>query len=161
HSLIEAAQLIGMDPEVLKQDPLQNIRGGAALLRKMYDETPRPAGTTVADIESWRYAIRKYCGIPEPDLNAKHALDVYLFISRGYHQYGIEWEARSVNLDPIREETRRIVAEEKAKRAVLPSGEMNLQAGSLPEPATNLLTPKIEGFEKKSHREVVVGRPEI
>src|SRR2546423_12397809 len=64
HSLIEAAQLISQDPEVLKQDPLQNMRGGAALLRKLYDETTKPEGTTEADIESWRYAIRKYCGIP-------------------------------------------------------------------------------------------------
>jgi hypothetical protein len=70
HSLLEAAALIGKTPDELKQDALQNIRGGAALLRKLYDENPKPEGTTEADIESWRYAIRKYCGIPEPDLNA-------------------------------------------------------------------------------------------
>jgi len=39
----------------------------------------------------------------EPDLNAQHALDVYSFMSRGYHQFGIEWDARPVNLEPIRE----------------------------------------------------------
>jgi hypothetical protein len=116
HSLTEAAQLLGQDPEVLKSDPLQNMRGGAALLRKIYDETPKPSGTSEADIESWRYAIRKYCGIPEPELAASHALDVYVFMSRGYHQYGIEWNARAVNLEPMREETRRMVAEERAKR---------------------------------------------
>ncbi len=116
HSLIEAAALIGKTPDELKQDPYQNIRGGAALLRKTYDANPKPEGTTEADIESWRYAIRQYCGIPEPDLNARHALDIYVFMSKGYHQYGIEWEARPVNLEPIREETRRIVAEEKAKQ---------------------------------------------
>ena len=116
HSLLEAAAMIGQTPETLKEDAYQNIRGGAALLRKHYDENPKPEGTTEADIESWRYAIRKYCGIPEPNLNAQHALDVYVFMSKGYHQYGIEWEARPVNLEPIREETRRIVAEERAKR---------------------------------------------
>ena len=116
HSLIEAAALIGKTTDELQQDPLQNIRGGAALLRRIYDANPKPEGTTEADIESWRYAIRQYCGIPEPDLNAQHALDVYVFMSKGYHQYGIEWEARPVNLEPIREETRRIVAEERAKR---------------------------------------------
>jgi len=115
HSLIEAAALIGKTPDELKQDAYQNIRGGAALLRQIYDANPKPEGTTEAEIESWRYAIRRYCGIPEPDLNAQHALDVYVFMSRGYHQYGIEWDARSVNLEPIREETRRIVAEERAK----------------------------------------------
>jgi hypothetical protein len=116
HSLIEAAALIGKTTDELKQDPLQNIRGGAALLRRIYDANPKPEGTTEADIEGWRYAIRQYCGIPEPDLNAQHALDVYVFMSKGYHQYGIEWDARPVNLEPIREETRRIVAEERAKR---------------------------------------------
>lgn len=125
HSLIEAAKLIGGDPEVLKQDPLQNMRGAAALLRKIYDETPKPKGTTEADIESWRYAIRKYCGIPQPDLNAQHALDVYVFMSQGYHQYGIEWDARPVNLEPIREETRRIIAEERAKRQALEAAGSN------------------------------------
>src|SRR5205823_175966 len=134
HSLIEAAQLISQDPEVLKQDPLQNMRGGAALLRKLYDETTKPEGTTEADIESWRYAIRKYCGIPEPDLAASHALDVYVFMNRGYHQYGIEWNARPVNLEPIRAETGHIVAEERAKRRVIASGVSNqTEALSIPQ----------------------------
>ena len=90
HSLPEAARLIGQAPEELKRDPAQNIRGAAALLRKLYDENPKPDGTTEADLESWRYAIRKYCGIPEPDLNARHALEIYTFMSQGYNQYGIE-----------------------------------------------------------------------
>src|SRR4051794_17997655 len=81
HSLVEGATLLGKDPEELKADPLQNIRGAAALLRKIYDETAKPEGAAEADIESWRYAIRKYCGIPEPDLNARHALDVYTFMT--------------------------------------------------------------------------------
>ena len=162
HSLIEAAQLIGQDPEVLKQDPLQNIRGGAALLRKIYDQTPKPEGTTEADIESWRYAIRKYCGIPEPDLNAQHALKVYAFMSKGYHQYGIEWDARPVNLEPIREETRRIVAEEKAKRAALHTGETNLQAASSPERVTDLQPQtKVEKPDEKLKTQAAVApRPE-
>jgi hypothetical protein len=120
HSLIEAAALINQDPEVLKADPVQNIRGAAALLRKLYDENPKPDGTTENNIESWRNAIRKYCGLPEPDLNAQHALNVYVFMSQGYHQFGIEWDSRPVNLEPIREETARIVAEEKARRGLIP-----------------------------------------
>jgi hypothetical protein len=117
HSLLEAAALVGKTPDDLKQDAFQNMRGGAALLRQIYDATPKPDGTTEADIESWRYAIRKYCGIPEPELNAQHALDIYVWITKGFHQYGIEWNGRPVNLEPIREETHRIVAEEQAKRA--------------------------------------------
>lgn len=138
HSLTEAAALIGKTPEDLKQDPLQNIRGGAALLRKLYDENAKPDGTAPTDIESWRYAIRTYCGIPEPDLNAQHALDVYVFMSKGYHQFGIEWEARPVNLEPMREETRRIVAEEKAKREAAMAASSNLVAAVAPLPPGNI-----------------------
>ena len=134
HSLLEAAGLIGQSPDVLKQDAYQNMRGGAALLRKLYDENPKPEGTTEADLESWRYAIRKYCGIPEPELNAQHALDVYTFIDQGYHQYGIEWEGRPVNLAPIRAETRRIMAEEQAKRLARLAASSNLLSAPNPLP---------------------------
>lgn len=132
HSLLEAAQLLGEDPELLKKDALQNMRGAAALLRKIYDETAKPDGTTENDVESWRYAIRKYCGIPEPELNARHALDIYTFMSQGYHQYGIEWNARPVNLEPIRQETMRIVAEAQSKQQRSGS-----PAGNEPTPAAN------------------------
>jgi hypothetical protein len=137
HTLIEAAALIGKTPDELKSDALQNMRGGAALLRQIYDANPKPDGTTEADIESWRYAIRKYCGIPEPDLNARHALDVYVFMSQGYHQYGIEWDARPVNLDPIRQETKRIVAEEQAKREAKAAANSNVLAEPRPQLAAN------------------------
>src|ERR1035438_1851088 len=113
------------------------MRGGAALLRKLYDANSKPEGTTEADIESWRYAIRKYCGIPEPDLNARHALDVYVFMSQGYHQYGIEWNARPVKLEPIREETRRIVAEEQAKRAARMAANSNAMEYPTPQMSAN------------------------
>jgi hypothetical protein len=140
HSLIEAATLIGKTTDELKQDPLQNIRGGAALLRRIYDANAKPDGTTEADIESWRYAIRQYCGIPEPDLNAQHALDVYVFMSKGYHQYGIEWDARPVNLEPIREETRRIVAEARAKREAQAAATSNSVHTPTPQLSANLQT---------------------
>lgn len=137
HSLIQAAELIHKTPEELKQDPYQNIRGGAALLRKIYDETPKPPGTSEADLESWRYAIRKYSGIPEAEYNSQHALDVYVFMSRGYHQYGIEWDARPVNLEPIREETRKIVAEERAKRETARAQGTNGPASAIPQLSEN------------------------
>jgi hypothetical protein len=142
HSLIEAATLIGKDPEELKRDPLQNMRGGAALLRKLYDETPRKDGSSEAQIESWRYAIRAYSGIPEPDLNANHALDVYTFMNQGYHQFGIEWNARPVNLEPLKQETREIMAEEKQKREARMAAETNRQAISIRETNTSTLKSK-------------------
>jgi hypothetical protein len=134
HSLTEASALIGKDPEEVKRDPFQNIRAGAALMRKLYDETPRPDGSTEAQIESWRFAIRKYCGIPEPELNARHALDAYTFMSKGYHQYGVKWEGRPVNLEMIRAETRQIVAEEKVKKQLL-AGTTNTSPTTAPASA--------------------------
>jgi len=118
HSLIEAANLLGKSPDDLKADPFQNIRGAAAFLRKIYDQTPKPPNTPEKSLESWRYAIRKYCGIPEPDLNAQHALKVYTFISQGYHQFGIEWDAHPVDLRPLQEETKQIIEHEQQKRGV-------------------------------------------
>lgn len=135
HTLQQAAQLIGQDPEVLKNDAFQNMRGGAALLRQLYDQTPKPADApNESQIESWRKAIAKYTGIPQPELSEAHALRVYEFMNQGFHQYGIDWNAHPVNLGPMRDEVAKIrtaasltngpaplVAEEKAKPAPVPT----------------------------------------
>lgn len=115
HSLITAATLIGEDPDILKTDVYQNMRGGAALLRKLYDETPKPADAQGDEIESWRNAIVKYCGIPQPELSESHALHVYEFMSQGYHQYGIDWNAHPVNLGPIRAEVAKIRSDARTR----------------------------------------------
>lgn len=114
-SLLEAAKLINKDPDELKSDVFQNMRGGAALLKKLYDETPKPEGTTVDDIESWRYAMAEYVGIPEPDLKQRFALEVYEHMNKGFDKFGIEWKARPVNLGPMREEVKALIAAEDAK----------------------------------------------
>jgi hypothetical protein len=116
HSLQEAAKLIGKSPGELKQDAYQNMRGGAALLRKLYDETPKPADAPGDEIESWRKAIAKYTGIPQPELSEAHALRVYEFMNAGYHEYGIEWPAHPVNLAPMREDVARIKSAASAAR---------------------------------------------
>ena len=117
HNLIEAARLIGKTPEDLKRDPLDNMRGAAAYLRQLYEKTPKPAGTTEGDLESWRYAIADYTGIPEPDLKHQHALSVYEYLSQGYGEYGIKLEAvPNLKLEPMRAEVKKIVEEERAKR---------------------------------------------
>jgi hypothetical protein len=125
HSLIAGAALIGEDPDLVKADAYQNMRAGAALLRKLYDETPKPADAPGDQIESWRKAIVKYCGIPQPELSESHALHVYEFMNDGYHQYGIDWDAHPVNLGPMREEVAKFRAEARNKiDATLNSDEM-------------------------------------
>lgn len=113
-SLIEAARLIGKDPEELKKDPFQNMRGGAALLRKYYDESPKPDYAKADSLESWKYAMVKYCGIPEIDLSHQHAFDVYDFLRQGYDQYGIKLpEVPNLDLDAMWAETKRIKEEQR------------------------------------------------
>lgn len=116
HSLREGAALIGQPIETVKADVFQNIRAGAAVLRKLYNEQPLPEGTDRREIESWRNAIIAYCGIPQPDLAAQHALDVFAHMNRGYHKYGIEWPGRRVNLEPARDAVRRVKDAEKGRR---------------------------------------------
>jgi hypothetical protein len=101
HSLIEAAQLIGKTPDELKADSELNIRGAAALLKKLYDENAKPDFAKPADIESWYNAIIKYCGIPEDYLSHSHAYHCYVYMGKGYNQYGMYWKAHPVNLAPM------------------------------------------------------------
>jgi len=154
HTLQQAARLIGQDPEVLKSDVFQNMRGGAALLRQLYDQTPKPADApNESQIESWRKAIAKYTGIPQPELSEAHALRVYEFMNQGFHKYGIEWNAHPVNLGPMRDEVARIravasstnavapkAAEEKAKLAPAQLATQSPQS-SEPQPAAVATTP--------------------
>jgi hypothetical protein len=128
HSLLDAAKLIGKDPEELKSDPLQNMRGAAALLKKIYNETPKPADAQGDEIESWRKAIVKYCGIPQAELSEQHGLEVYEHMNEGYHQYGIEWPKHPVNLEPMRAEVAKIKAEARAKTEAQEKAEQEKEA---------------------------------
>jgi hypothetical protein len=116
HGLQQAASLIGQDAGVLKTDVFQNMRGGAALLRQIYDQTPKPADAPdESQIESWRKAIAKYTGIPQPELREQHALRVYEYMNEGYHQYGFEWNKHPVNLGPMKDDVARITAAARAR----------------------------------------------
>ncbi len=108
HSLVEAAKLIGKTPDELKEDPDLNIRGAAALLKKIYADNPKPDFAKPDQIESWYNAIIKYCGIPEPFLSHSHALNCYVYMSKGYNQYGMYWTAHSVDLKPMRGDVMRL-----------------------------------------------------
>jgi hypothetical protein len=116
HTLVDAAKLIGKDPQALKDDPYLNILGAAALLKKIYAEVPKPEYAKEGELESWNYAISKYCGIPERDLNAQHAVDVYDYLSEGYNQYGIELpQVPNLKLGPMKEELAGIKALARAE----------------------------------------------
>ncbi|MEP6662385.1 MAG: hypothetical protein ABJC04_01865 [Verrucomicrobiota bacterium] len=133
HSLNEAAKLIGKSPEDLKNDPLDNMRGAAALLRQLYDKTPKPEGTSEGELESWRYAIENYSGLPEPDLKSQHGLEVYEHLSQGFDQFGIKMEkVPDLKLEPMIAEVKRIREEERIKRESKFSEEDKTPSGLAP-----------------------------
>ena len=107
HNLSDAAKLLGQDAEELKKDPLQNCRGAAALLKKLFQENPLPEGTAAGDIESWRNAIAKFSGLPEAAAQG-HALGIFEAINQGDHELGIDWPAHPVNLESMREAVKKI-----------------------------------------------------
>lgn len=80
HTLSTAAQLLGVDPDVLKQDPVSNIRGGAALLAKYAQET---LGKLPESESDWYGAIAKYSGSQDSGAALEFANNVYDTIQQG------------------------------------------------------------------------------
>ncbi|HZG14781.1 MAG TPA: peptidoglycan recognition family protein [Candidatus Bathyarchaeia archaeon] len=80
HTLSEAADLLGIDPEELIEDPVQNIRGGAALLAEYAKDT---VGELPTDVEDWYGAVAKYSGSKERSLALDFADQVFETINDG------------------------------------------------------------------------------
>ena len=79
-TLATAAALLGVKPDVLKQDAAQNIRGGAALLAQYARDT---VGGTPADPAQWYGAVAKYSASSDPEAAFSFADDVYATIRQG------------------------------------------------------------------------------
>lgn len=116
HSLRQSARLIGEDINVVKADVRQNIRAGAALLRKCYDELPPSSAYSSSDLESWYLAIAQYCGIPQKELALEHAYDILEVVADGYAKNGINIQSHSLHLSAIENE---IATAQKSKSVLL------------------------------------------
>lgn len=101
HSLIESAKLIGRTPQELKESPLQNIRGAAALMKKYYSELRKPPGIDENSLESWQNAIAKFSGIPQEELSNQRGVEVYSILSTGYSRDKIIIPKRDIKLEKI------------------------------------------------------------
>ncbi|MBP6672821.1 MAG: N-acetylmuramoyl-L-alanine amidase [Bacteroidetes bacterium] len=101
YSLKDAAALIGRSVQELKESPLQNIRGGAALLRKYFDELPKPEAFESGSIELWQNAVSRFSGFPQAEISAKRGLEVYSVLANGYHRDRISIAQRPVRLEKI------------------------------------------------------------
>ncbi|MBI2427667.1 MAG: Ig-like domain-containing protein [Ignavibacteriales bacterium] len=84
-----------------KESPLQNIRGAAALLKKYYDEFPKPESVDQGSIESWQNAIAKFSGFPQDEVAQRRGLEVYSVLSTGYSRDRISIQKQVVDLDAI------------------------------------------------------------
>jgi N-acetyl-anhydromuramyl-L-alanine amidase AmpD len=101
YSLRQAAELIDRTPEELKDSPLQNIRGAAALLKKYYEELPAPEGIEAGSLESWQNAIARFSGIPQNELAQQRGWEIYSILSTGYARDRITIPKRIISLDAI------------------------------------------------------------
>ncbi|GAA0606254.1 N-acetylmuramoyl-L-alanine amidase [Virgibacillus siamensis] len=80
HTLDEAAKLLGVNENALKQNPVQNIRGGAALLAKYARQT---TGETPKDPSDWYGAVVKYSNSEYEAVAKSFADRVYEAIQEG------------------------------------------------------------------------------
>lgn len=79
NTLSEAAQLLGVSEQTLKDDARQNIRGAAALLRKYFGNSKN----TKARIEDWYPAAAKFSGLIRRQLCQIEADRYYTVLSDG------------------------------------------------------------------------------
>ncbi|KFE71938.1 N-acetylmuramoyl-L-alanine amidase [Hyalangium minutum] len=80
HTLDTAAQLLGVEPEVLKRDPAQNIRGGAALLTQYARYT---LGRVPGNTADWYGAVVLYSGSSDQSTALGFADAVYDTVRQG------------------------------------------------------------------------------
>ncbi|WP_251551448.1 N-acetylmuramoyl-L-alanine amidase [Neobacillus muris] len=78
--LDHAAQILNLDSSLLKNDPEQNIRGGAALLAEYAKQTTGGLSSNAAD---WYGAVVKYSGSDIEETAAEFAEAVYQTIQYG------------------------------------------------------------------------------
>lgn len=85
HSLIEAANLIGHQTEMLVNDYELNIRGAAALISKIASEQIINRN----DLNAWRSVIERYSGIPQDDVKEFYSFNVFKVLSEGTETNGV------------------------------------------------------------------------
>ncbi len=78
-TLGEAAKALGSDPQLLKDDAKQNIRGAAALLAR-YAGSDRASFTR---LEDWFAAVKLVVGLKDDDLQELEAMTIFGVILKG------------------------------------------------------------------------------
>lgn len=89
NTLGEAAQLLGLPEQVLKDDALQNIRGAAALIKKY-------AGGQINSIEDWFPAVARFSGLISPALRNEQAINYFETLQKGVSAQTVWGETISI-----------------------------------------------------------------
>ncbi|MFH9729264.1 N-acetylmuramoyl-L-alanine amidase [Streptomyces sp. NPDC017260] len=79
-TLPKAAELTGLSPDELREDPAANVSGGAALLAAAQRELGEPLSADPAD---WYGAVARFSGAEDSATAAAYANDVYEVIRAG------------------------------------------------------------------------------
>ncbi|MFL6122281.1 N-acetylmuramoyl-L-alanine amidase [Actinophytocola sp.] len=104
HTAREAAALTGVDVATLRSDPVQNIRGGAALLAKYQ----RDLGVHSAKPADWYGAVARYSGATDTGSAGEFANEVFSTIAQGVDR--VTDDGQHVRLAPtaVRPNTRQV-----------------------------------------------------
>ena len=145
HSLVEAAQLIGKTPDELKNDPELNPRRSGVVEKDLRRKSKPDFASPEADRESWYNAVIKYTSIPEPFLSHQHALNCYVFMSKGYNQYGMHWQPHPVDLTPMRADVAKLRKE--FDEAIRQKQATNVVRDEVQPPASDIVTKPVRTNE--------------
>ncbi len=95
-TLAEAAQLLGVSKQTLKDDPYQNIRGAAALLAKYAG----PSRSSFAKVEDWFDATMQFSGLYNAEIQFSQAERYYNTLKSGITSTTVWGETISIPPHP-------------------------------------------------------------
>ncbi len=95
-SVQEAAEHLGIDPQVIVEDPVANIRGGAALLAGWAQKWEDHTGEPVDDLADWYPVVALYSGAPDPAVAEGFAAQVFDYLEWGLSAVTPDGEALTV-----------------------------------------------------------------
>lgn len=110
-TLGEAAELLRVDRQILKDDPRQNIRGAAALLaayarQPVFPSDARTNAAPPSSLEDWFPAAARFSGLISRELRNQQARRYFSIIKRGARELNVlnnvvEVRPESVNISDI------------------------------------------------------------
>lgn len=99
HTLSLAAQLLNVSPDVLKTDSAQNIRGGAAVLRRYADEQGLTADAR-KNMAEWYSVVARYSNATSEVVAQFYADEAYKLLNTGFSGTA-DGETISVAAQPV------------------------------------------------------------